>query len=195
MPGVSLSRRGHLEARRLGTWLVGAGIDVVVTSPLERCVATGNAIASPLGMVPKVMKDLTEIDFGAWTGRALGELIADPGWTRFNTCRSEAAVPGGESMHEVERRAVDAAERLCYAHPGETLAIVTHGDVIKAIVAHTLGTGLDHLDRFDVDPASVTTIVHEGRGWRVVGLNESPESGPARLRTSVGNAALEGSPP
>lgn len=181
MAGVSLNDRGSSEARRLGTWLAGARIDRLHTSPLERCLETAAAIGNAIGCEPRVLADLTEIDYGAWTGRPFGDLVDDPGWTRFHTRRSEARIPGGESMREAQERAVSAAERLCRDHPGETVALVSHGDVIKSVLAHALGADLDHLHRFDIDPASVSTLVREPHGWRVVSMNESPEPGHGRV--------------
>lgn len=181
MPGVSLNARGALEARRLGTWLAGARIDRLYTSPLERCMETAAAIARANGCTPQVLPELTEIDFGAWTGRAFDDLAADPAWTRFHTARGEAPVPGGESMREVRERVLTAADRLRRDHLGETIILVSHGDVIKAVLASALGTDLDHLPRFDVDPASVSTLVHEGGTWRVVAMNEGPEPGHGRI--------------
>jgi broad specificity phosphatase PhoE len=182
MAGVSLNSLGSLEARRLGTWLHGTRVDALYTSPLERCVETAAAIAVAIDREPRVLADLTEIDFGAWTGRPFEDLADDPGWTRFNAIRSGAAIPGGESMREAQERAVALAERLCRSHPGETIALVTHGDVIKAVIAHALGIGLDHLHRFDIDPGSVSTLAREPHGWRVIALNESPEPGHGRAR-------------
>lgn len=185
MNGVSLNARGEREARRLGTWLQGAAIDVLATSPLERCLQTAAAIGSATGLTPHVFEELTEIDFGAWTGRPFEDLAEDPAWRRFNTVRSEASVPGGETMREAQRRVVAAAERLSRSHPDEVVAVVSHGDVIKAMIAHALGVGLDHLQHFEIAPASVSTLTRETCGWRVVALNESPEPGHARVRSAA----------
>jgi broad specificity phosphatase PhoE len=182
MSGISLNSLGSLEARRLGKWLHGARVDALYTSPLERCVETAAAIAEAIDREPRVLADLTEIDFGAWTGRPFEDLADDPDWTRFNTIRSGAAIPGGESMREAQERAVALAERLGRSHPGETIALVTHGDLIKGVIAHALGMGLDHLHRFDIDPGSVSTLARESHGWRVIALNESPEPGHVRAR-------------
>jgi broad specificity phosphatase PhoE len=181
MPGITLNARGWLEARRLATWLSGARIDVLYTSPLERCLETAAAIARTIGRAPRVLDALTEIDFGAWTGRTFDDLASDPDWVRFNTKRSEAPVPEGESMRDAEARALDAARRLCRHHRGETMVLVSHGDVIKAVFAHALGAGLDHLSRFDIDPASVSTLVDEGGRWHVIAMNEGPEPGHGRI--------------
>src|SRR5688572_24023906 len=181
MAGVSLNARGALEARRLATWLSGARIDSLYTSPLERCVETAAVIGRVIGRSPHVLAELTEINFGAWTGSAFGDLAEDPGWTLFNTRRSEASVPEGESMRKAQERTLEAAKRLARNHGGETIALVTHGDIIKAVLAHALGTGLDHLHRFDIDPASVSTVVDEGGSWRVIAVNEGPEPGHGRI--------------
>jgi len=83
--------------------------------------------------------------------------------------RSEARAPGGESILEAQRRVVDLITRLRVAHEGEIVALVSHGDVIKAALAHFLRISLDELERFDIAPASVSAI-QVGEDWAQVKL-------------------------
>ena len=195
MEGVSLNERGSLEARRLGTWLSGARIDALYSSPLERCVETAAAIGLAVHRRTRIVPELTEIDFGIWTGRSFDDLSGDPQWGRFNTARADAPVPGGESMREAQERVLAAARKLQRIHAGETLVLVSHGDVIKAVLAHALGARLDDLCRFDIEPASVSTIVGEAGSYRVVALNESPVPAHGRIVRAPVSRALTAATP
>ena len=129
------------------------------------------AIAGAACMEPEIVDAVDEIDFGDWTGRDFADLADDPAWERWNSARATSAAAGGEAMADVQRRAVAHVSRLARACPGTRIAIVSHCDIIRAVVAHYLGLSLDQILSFDVDPASVSTLVVGDWGGRVVGLN------------------------
>ncbi len=173
MPGVPLSEAGRAQAAALGRRLAGAGITRVQCSPLERTRETAGAIASSSGLQPpEEVPALLELDLGDWTGRAFGTLDGDPAWAAWNERRGTARVPGGETMGEAQARIVGHVERLVRENDGETVALVSHSDMIRATVAWVLGLGLDNLLRFDVGPASVTRVVSGDWGARLMTLNE-----------------------
>jgi len=170
--GVALSERGRAQAERLAEQLAGAGLAGVQSSPVERARATAAAVASRAGVEAEVAEAIDEIDFGAWEGRAFDSLAGDPEWDRWNAERGSARCPGGETMREAQARAVAHVERVAAAHPGATVALISHSDVVKAIVAHALSLPLGSLLRFDIDPASVSRLAVGDWGMRVMGLNE-----------------------
>jgi probable phosphoglycerate mutase len=173
MPGVILGDEGRRQAAALAARLAREGIGAIYTSPLERARETAAPIAERLGLVPQVSEGVAEIDFGEWTGRSFASLDGDPDWVRWNEARATSRTPGGESMIEAQDRAVHAVERLCALHPGERIAIVSHCDVIKAVLAHYLTVTLDGLHRFDVAPASVSALAVWQGGGKVLGMNEA----------------------
>ena len=169
-PGVPLTAAGTAQAAALGRRLTASGLTRVAASPLDRTMATAQAIVAACGMPPAEPTDaLMEIDLGDWTGRGLAEFGDDPAWRRWNEARSTARPPGGESMAEAQARIVGWLQ--AEAPNGGRVATVTHSDMIRAAVAHVLGLPLDHLLRFDVDPASVTTLVMGDWGARLLNLN------------------------
>ncbi|MBB5714843.1 histidine phosphatase family protein [Sphingomonas aerophila] len=173
MPGVPLSGEGREQAAALGHRLADAGVQHLWTSPLDRTVATAEAIATHCGLPePRVVYDLVEIDMGDWTGRAFGTFGDDPDWRAWNEQRATARIPGGESMAEAQSRIVSIMERALREHDGETVAIVSHSDMIKAAICHALGLSLDGMSRFDIEPASVSRIVIGDWGSKVMTLNE-----------------------
>ena len=170
-PGVGLSEVGRREAEALARHLADRRIVRVLASPLERTRETAAVLAARLGCDVEVADEINEIDCGDWTGAAFPVLAADPRWQTWNAARAEAGTPNGETMRAVQARAMSLVERL--ADTGETsIALVSHSDVIKAIVCAVLGVSLDRHDAFAIDPASVTTLRFWGQVGRLVRMNE-----------------------
>ncbi len=171
MGGVSLGEAGLTEAQAAADRLSHEPLRAVVTSPLDRCRQTAEVLARSRGLQPEQDDAFLELDFGEWTGLSFSELAADPRYEPWNNRRTLNRPPGGESLGEAQMRAVRGLERLCDAYPDEAVAVVTHSDVVKALTAHVLGTSLDFYHRFDVDPASITTLVLGDWGARLLRLN------------------------
>lgn len=157
-PGVHLGSQGVEEARALAERLTPVEIHAIYSSPLERCQETAAAVADRRGLKVATVEDLGEVRFGDWTGKELSELAKTDLWRTVQFHPSGARFPDGESIHEMQTRAVLACERLRAAHPGETVAVCSHADVIKAVVAHYLGMHLDLFQRLVVTTASVTAL-------------------------------------
>lgn len=177
MPGVALGATGHAQAAALAARLRGEAVEALHTSPLQRCRETAAPIGEVLGTTPLIENALAEIDFGEWTGRRFAELQDDPRWRHWNSARDEAAAPGGESMRAAQHRALGWIEATRRRRPDGRMALVSHGDVIKAAICHFLGLPLQGYERFDIAPASLSTLVVWEGGGKVLGLNERPFPG------------------
>jgi broad specificity phosphatase PhoE len=175
--GVRLSPEGARQAGRLAERLAGSCIGALYSSPLERALDTAAAIAAALRIEVQVAEELNEIEFGAWTNRTLLDLREAEEWRRFNQFRSSSLIPDGETMVEVQSRMLRLIERLCGAHPEQTVALVGHGDVIKAALAHYLGVPLDLFHRIEISPASVSIVRVERYGPEVMLVNGFVEDG------------------
>jgi probable phosphomutase (TIGR03848 family) len=167
-PGISLDDRGLAQAKALAERLAPVPLDAIVTSPLERCQQTAEAIASARGgaasgdaVQPVVDERVGECRYGDWTGQPLKKLATEKLWRVVQAHPSAVTFPGpdGESMPDMQHRAV-AAVRDWNARlgPDATYLICSHGDVIKAIVADSLGLHLDQCQRIQADPCSLTVI-------------------------------------
>jgi probable phosphomutase (TIGR03848 family) len=158
-PGVGLDDRGRAQASALAARLAELALDAIVTSPLQRCAETAAAIADRRSAEIKTDERVGECKYGEWTGKALKELAEDPLWRVVQAHPSAVTFPGGESMLDMQHRAVMAVRdwntRL---GPDATYLICSHGDVIKAIVADSLGLHLDQSQRIQADPCSLTVI-------------------------------------
>lgn len=161
--GVDLDDRGREQAQALVDRIGTLPVRAIVRSPLLRCERTVEPLAAALGLEPIVDDRLTEVDYGSWTGRKIGELVKEPLWAVVQQQPSAAVFPEGEGLAQVQARAVAAVRehdrRLAEAHDGDALWVAcTHGDVIKAVLADALGTHLDTFQRITADPASASVI-------------------------------------
>ncbi len=169
---MALSNDGLEQAAIVADLLGTLPIAAVYTSPRERAWHTANEIAEPHELEVSVADGLDEIDFGQWAGARFADLEGDEEWQRWNEERGSARCPGGESMSEAVERAKSALEEIARTNDGETVVAVTHCDIIRGVIAHYLGMPLDNVLRFDVDPASISTLDLGRWGARVRSMNE-----------------------
>jgi probable phosphomutase (TIGR03848 family) len=174
-PGVVLGEQGQQQAQQLAARLAALPIAALYSSPLQRTQQTAQALASRLNLPVQVSDSFAEIDFGEWSGKSFDELANDVRWQAWNNFRSSAPLPNGGLMLAVQLRAVAALQSLCRRHPDQMIAIVSHADVIKAVVAHYLGVHLDLFQRIEISPASVSVIALHVWGARVIRLNDTGE--------------------
>jgi probable phosphoglycerate mutase len=163
-PGIPLDDRGREQAAALAARLAAVPLDAIITSPLERCRQTADAIASARNGHPVAVQEderLAEVRYGDWTGKPLKRLAKEPLWRVVQAHPSGATFPGedGESMPDVQHRAVGAVREWNAQLGGKaTYLICSHGDVIKSVIADSLGMHLDLFQRIQVDPCSLTVI-------------------------------------
>jgi broad specificity phosphatase PhoE len=169
---VALSREGLEQASIVADLLSTAPLAAIYSSPRERAWYTARDIAEPHGLKVGIADGIDEVDFGAWSGRSFAELDGDPDWRAWNEARGSARAPGGETMEEAVVRAVAALAEMAREHDGGTFVAVSHCDIIRGAIAYYLGLPLDHLLRFDVDPASVSRIAIGAWGARIISVNE-----------------------
>jgi probable phosphomutase (TIGR03848 family) len=163
LPGVSLDERGREQAKALADRLAPVPLAAIVTSPLDRCQQTAEAIAAARGGEPGAVTEdrLGECRYGDWTGKSLKELEKDPLWPVVQAHPSAVRFPGsaGESMLDMQHRAVTAVREWNARLGTDAIYLLcSHGDVIKAIVADSLGLHLDQCQRIVADPCSLTVI-------------------------------------
>lgn len=168
LPGIGLDDIGRAQATRLAERLGALPVCRVVASPLQRTIETATPLADALGLPVLSETGLEECRYGAWTGRLLKELAAEELWQTVQRAPSAAIFPpspehAGESLAQMSARAVAAVRAhdadVRAEHGAQAIwAAVSHGDVIKAILADALGLHLDQFQRIHVDPASVSVV-------------------------------------
>lgn len=178
LPGVRLDELGRDQAARAGERIAAVPVATVVSSPLERCRETAKAItaAHPSDLRIATDRGITECDYGEWQGRPLKELAKEKLWATVQGQPSAATFPGGESMPAMQARAVAAVRRRDAAveaehGAGAVWVAVSHGDIVKALLADALGMHLDLFQRIAVDPASISVIRYTGSRPYVLATN------------------------
>jgi probable phosphomutase (TIGR03848 family) len=181
--GVDLDDVGRGQVADLAERLRGLPIRAVVSSPLQRCVETAQIVVSALADVTVDTDDrLGECRYGAWTGGSLKELAKEPLWRTVQDQPSAARFPdgemfAGESIAQMQARGLQAVRDIDAAvnaehGPRALWALVSHGDVIKSILADAAGAHLDHFQRIIVGPASLSVVSYTDRRPFLVRVND-----------------------
>jgi probable phosphoglycerate mutase len=197
-PGIPLDDRGRGQAAAIAERLGQVRLDAIISSPLERCAETAAAIAAGQSPAAQVTTDerLIEVGYGDWTGQSLRKLSREPLWRVVQAHPSAVTFPGpeGETLPDIQRRAV-AAIRDTNARlgPDAVYLICSHADVIKAILADSLGLHLDLYQRIQIDPCSLSVIRYTPLRPFVERMNDTGGSVKALIRsdkTTARTAAL-----
>jgi probable phosphomutase (TIGR03848 family) len=175
-PGVHLAEKGREQVDALADRLAPLPLAAIITSPLDRCLETAERLAKGRDTIsPVVDERFGECKYGDWTGQELKKLVKEPLWRVVQAHPSAARFPGedGESLIEMQARAV-AGVRDWNVKIGTdaTYVVVSHADVIKAVLADALGQHLDLFQRLVVNPASVSVVQYTELRPFVVRIND-----------------------
>jgi probable phosphomutase (TIGR03848 family) len=174
-PGVELDDIGHDQAESAGRRLGEVRITGILTSPLEPCRQTAEAVAQFQrgDMDVNTEVGLAECRYGDWTGQSVEILMKDPLWDVIQSHPSGVSFPGGESLAGMQARAIAAIRRWNRKFgPTATYVAVTHGDVVKAVLADALGMHLDLFQRIRVDLGSISAVHYDAECARVALIND-----------------------
>jgi probable phosphomutase (TIGR03848 family) len=196
-PGVHLAEKGLEQAAALAERLAALPVAAIVSSPLERCQETAAALVAGREATTVEIDDrIGECKYGEWQGKELKVLAKDPLWKIVQAHPSAVRFPGGESMPEMQTRAVSAIRSHNATLGDDAMWIaVSHGDVIKAILADALGMHLDAFQRLQVDPCSVSVVRYTDLRPFVLRMNDkgSPVADllPPKKRSRRGKASSD----
>lgn len=172
-PGVHLNDKGRGQAEALAQRLADWPIAAFYSSPLERSVETAQIIAAPHNLDVQIREGVGEVRYGEWTGQSIKELAEEDAWRVVQYVPSRARFPNGEAIREMQARAVSELDAIVAAHPEETVLVVSHADVLKAVLAHYVGLHLDLFQRLVVNPASLSVVLFGPMGPRLACLNDT----------------------
>ena len=191
--GISLSKTGKEQAKDLISRLGTIQFDEVAISPLQRCRETIDPWLTSTGAKSRIVVDesVSEVDYGSWSGKTLSSLRRKAQWKIVQDFQSQMTFPEGESLLEMQGRALSGFYRLNAVKGKGPRLLVSHGDVIKSIVAHCLGMHLDQFQRLVIEPASLTIIDTDSGTSRLVRFNDA--KGFLSSEKSTNQSALGGS--
>jgi probable phosphoglycerate mutase len=177
LPNVHLSKSGLEQAERLAERLGKLTIAQVQVSPMDRCLETLAPWLAKYGKNVNVITEpnLVEVDYGKWSGKKLATLSRAKLWRKVQGQPSAVTFPEGESLAQMQVRAMKTVHDF-FETDLELTIMVSHGDVLKAIVASSLGMHLDDFQRIVIDPASITILESNGGAIRLTRLNDSDSS-------------------
>jgi len=173
--GVPLDERGRAQAASVAARLQTLPLAVIVSSPIERCRETAEAILAERDPAPPFELDerLGDVRYGDWTGRSFKELHREPLWKSVMANPADVTFPNGEAIRDMAVRAIasvrDWSARL---GPDATFAIVSHADPIRAILADALGLHLEGYGRLVVGPGSLSVVRYDGARPVVLRVND-----------------------
>ena len=179
LPNVHLSEKGVEQSEHLAVRLGNFPLANLRISPMERCFETIspwiNSIVLPNNpkFEPIIDQELTEVDYGTWSGKKLAVLSKNKLWKIVQESPSRMYFPKGEGIAQMQSRAMTSVHEAVSTKAKGSAVIVSHGDVIKSIVASALGMHLDQFQRIVIDPASISILDFSTTKPRVLLLNDS----------------------
>ncbi|CAB4671659.1 MAG: MSMEG_4193 family putative phosphomutase [Actinobacteria bacterium] len=194
LPGVHLSEIGIEQSKNLAERLGDIKVRAILTSPLERCQESIAPWVSKYGggIAPTLDKNLSEVDYGSWSGRKLTALYKERLWKDVQNNPSRVVFPEGEAIAGMTQRAMSVVHRAIDLPGKGPVLLVSHGDVIKAIITSALGMHGDEFQRFVVDPASISVIDFGESKARLLLANDSRGLVRDLLATKQNKATLLG---
>jgi probable phosphomutase (TIGR03848 family) len=174
-PGIPLDDRGRGQAAALAGRLGPVKLDAIISSPLDRCLQTADAVAQNRDLSLRQDVRVAECRYGDWTGQPLKRLAKEPLWRVVQNHPSAVRFPGpdGEAMIDMQHRALSAVRHWnAELGPRAVYLICSHGDVIKSLLADALGMHLDMLQRITVDPCSLSVVRYTPLRPFVVRMND-----------------------
>ena len=173
-PNIALSEKGRTQAQELAIRLGELKVKELRVSPLQRCIETIDPWVSTKSRIRRIEDHgITEVDYGKWSGRTLRSLSREKLWKIVQETPSRVFFPDGEGMANMQARAIDSMHLALSSTGTGAVVMVSHGDVIKALVAANLGMRLDDFQRIIIDPASVTLFDFSSKTPRLLLLNDS----------------------
>jgi broad specificity phosphatase PhoE len=169
---VALDQRGEAQARGLARRLQALPKFTLESSPRRRARHTAGIIAAPRDLPIRIVPQLDEIDFGCWSGRTFTALNADPHWRRWNLHRAVSLTPSGDSIRDVQQRAVAHLQYLEAHCKDPAVVMVTHAEVIRSLVLLATGAPIDDYSGVEIAPASITMLNVRGATLQLASVNE-----------------------
>lgn len=173
IPGIHLNAQGQREADALARRLQAISLHAIYSSPLERARDTAHAVAMCQHLDVNIVPALGDTRIPEWEGKLIQDVTQTDTWKQLMTKPVGVHIGGGESIDEVQQRMVAALDQIVAKHPKQIVAVFTHADPIKAVVAYYLKMDLNEFQRIIINPASVTIFLFGEHGPVLYCLNDN----------------------
>lgn len=173
---LPLSALGERQAEALGQRVAQSWKpDAIYTSPLSRCVRTGDAIARATGTRAEQLSNLADTDYGQWQGLTRDEVRAL--WPEelrvWLDSPDMASIPGGETLAAVLVRGIEVLQHILRHHRDQTVVLVGHDSINRVILLHSLELPLSRYWRIKQEPCCINEISVDGETFTIQRINES----------------------
>jgi broad specificity phosphatase PhoE len=171
---VGLTSDGQEGAERTAEELTTAGLDIIFTSPMKRCIATAKPISRITGLEPVQNSDLAELNFGLWEGRTYDEIMEDSplALTAWVKAPETGSPPGGESLSQMYRRVEDFWKTRIVDRGESSILIVSHGGPIRTMLSILSGGGIKAHWTFQIDRGNFCIIkLYDDGKCQITGTN------------------------
>ncbi len=171
--GIDINDLGVNQIQESSKYLISTGLDHIYSSPLKRAVSSAKILCRELGANLTIDPRLSELKFGHWQGMNISELMEDSTYHQWRAHPAKFTLPGGETLGDVRKRCMEAVDEILSQETGTHLAIVSHSDVIRVILANFMGLPLDMIFKITIDNASISSIRIAGDTSCVLTINST----------------------
>jgi broad specificity phosphatase PhoE len=177
---IDLDADGRAQVEKAVAFAQLIAPEIIVSSPLNRARQSAEIIGEGIGGVPiTIDEQLCEVRYGRWEGMVYDQLVNDPDYMEYRVKPLDYPTPGGETMYQVQSRGVEAVQRAIAANPGRRILFVSHGDIIRTVLCHYMGLGLENFRRLRIDNATFSGVQIAGDFAEMKFLNLLPDPGRA----------------
>ena len=172
LAGIHLNEAGKTQALLVAESLKDAQITSIISSPLERAVETATPLAEKLNLNVGIENGFIEMNTGLWTGKNFTEIKEDPIWMKLREDPENHTFPEGETFADAQVRVWNALKTTIDSHDDNAIvAIFSHSDCIKLLLAKAMDTPMKRYYSFSVDPASLSILIFKKNRIYLDGLN------------------------
>jgi probable phosphoglycerate mutase len=183
-----LTENGHIQAKAMAKALKQFTVSVVYSSDLGRALQTAHYVEETLGHPILTDHRLRERHLGIFQGLTTLQMKAEyPDiFEKFQNAGPEFVVPGGESIQQRYDRSVDYFKQLVARHPGETIAVITHGGVLDGLFRFVTGLALEIPRHFKIWNCSLNIFSYSAGQWRLMTFGDISHLRLIKTRDDIG---------
>ncbi len=178
---VNLSNKGRKQSLKVSKYLQEIAFQQIYCSPISRCFQTIQPLVRARPDIALLHEEkIQEMNYGQWNGKDLKTLSKKRDWQRIQSAPSKFTFPDGESFNQLRRRVTLFLSQV--ERKDGPILVVSHGDVIKMILASVLDLPTDKFQNFVIEPASISIVQYESKSKTIISLNQEVEGTTFRQR-------------